>query len=184
MSFVIGHQCYGSYIHLYRENLNEFAFKDDHLFPYPFTSYQNRCRWGCSMNTFVIHNFINSFIKSSFCSETSRHCPSLTVKAGELTFWENVHLPPCVTCHLSHVTGHVSCVMCQVPCATFFLQSGGAFCLRVCYQRGLPCLVYVQKDVLKVFSGQFDSSPVKASYLVQGLGDWSKSPGRRISFDV
>ena len=35
MSFVIGHQCYGSYIHLYRENLNEFAFKDDNLFPNP-----------------------------------------------------------------------------------------------------------------------------------------------------
>ena len=31
----------------------------------------------------------------------------LVVRARELTFWENVHLPPPVTCQVSHVTCHV-----------------------------------------------------------------------------
>ena len=60
--------------------------------------------------------------------------------------------------HVSHVMYHVSCVMCQVSGArcqvsgdrcNFFLflsffpgQSCGASRWRVCYQRGLPCLVY------------------------------------------
>ena len=35
-----------------------------------------RCSLGCSLNSFVIHEFINSLIESSFCSESSRHCLS------------------------------------------------------------------------------------------------------------
>ena len=46
-----------------------------------------------------------------------------------------------VTCHVSHVTCHLSNVTCQI----FFLvgQSGEASQGRVCYQRGLPRLVYI-----------------------------------------
>ena len=63
--------------------------------------------------------------------------------------------PKHVTCHLSRVTCHVSRVTCHVSlvtCQMFFcfcyypkkknLQSGGARRWRVCYQRGLPRLVY------------------------------------------
>ena len=71
---------------------------------------------------------------SSFCLGSSRHCLSQTVRAKELTFWENVHPPLCITCHLS-------CVMYN----TFFLlllwQSGWASQWRVCYQRGVSCIV-------------------------------------------
>ena len=74
---------------------------------------------------------IHSYSRWSFHSESSRHCLSQTIRAVELKFWENVHPPPCVTCHVSHVTCHVSCVT----------QSVGASRWRVCYQRGLPRLV-------------------------------------------
>ena len=64
------------------------------------------------------------------------------------------------TCHVSHVTCHVSRVTCQVSRVTchmsrviylfifliyfffFFGQSVEAYRLRVCYQRGLPRLVF------------------------------------------
>ena len=66
----------------------------------------------------------------------------------------------CVRCHESGVRCQVSCVRChvsgvmwQVPCVKLLLffssfsflsfcgQSGGDSWQRVCYQRGLPCLV-------------------------------------------
>ena len=46
-----------------------------------------------------------------------------------------------VTCHMSCVTFHMSCVTCHFFYFFFFGQSGEAFWWRVCYQRGLPCLV-------------------------------------------
>ena len=71
---------------------------------------------------------------------------------------------PPQTCHMSHVTCHMSCVtshMSRVTChlshVIFFFyiliffyvkkngQSGGASRWRVCYQRGLPHLVYIVK---------------------------------------
>ena len=54
-------------------------------------------------------------------------------------------------CHVSRVTCHVSRVMCHVSHVTCnfnffflqnFLQSGGASRWRVCYQQGLPRLVF------------------------------------------
>ena len=48
-----------------------------------------------------------------------------------------------VMCHVSHVTRHMSLVTCHVTHVTFFLlQNGGASWCRVCYQRGLPRLVF------------------------------------------
>ena len=40
---------------------------------------------------------------------------------------------------------HVSCVTCHIPHVKyiFFLQSGGAIQWMVCYQRGLPRLVFL-----------------------------------------
>ena len=56
-----------------------------------------------------------------------------------------------VKCHVSRVTCHVSPVTCCVSHVTifiyyyyyFFAQSGEASLWRVCYQRGLSCLVVI-----------------------------------------
>ena len=61
---------------------------------------------------------------------------SQTVRASKVTFVDNVHLPPCVPCRMSHVTYHMSHVTCKMS------QSGGASWWRVCYQRGLLRLVF------------------------------------------
>ena len=63
------------------------------------------------------------------------HLQSQTVRARELKFWEKVHLPPAVTCHLS-------CVTCHYFFYFFFytlVNLVGRW--RVCYQLGLPRLV-------------------------------------------
>ena len=61
-----------------------------------------------------------------------------------------------VTCHVSRVTCHVSRVTCHLSCVTchiffvffhfflFFGQFGEAYLRRVCYQRGLPRLVWTE----------------------------------------
>ena len=51
----------------------------------------------------------------------------------------------CVTCHVSRVTCHVSHVTDHFIYFFFFGQSGEAYRLRVCYQRGLPRLVILNK---------------------------------------
>ena len=53
-----------------------------------------------------------------------------------------------VTCHMSHVTCHMSHVTCHMSRVTFFFiiifwQSGEAYRWRVCYQPGLPRLVFL-----------------------------------------
>ena len=56
--------------------------------------------------------------------------------------------PQHVTCHVSHVMCHMSHVACHVSIYLFiyfFGQKGGAYCWRVCYQRGLPRLVFIVK---------------------------------------
>ena len=62
---------------------------------------------------------------------------------------------------MSRVTCHVSCVMCHMSHVTifsssFFGQRGEAYRWRVCYQRGLPRLVFYSFDIeehyYKVFS--------------------------------
>ena len=91
---------------------------------------------------------MHSFIHWSFCSEPSRYCLSQTVGAGQLTFWENVHPPPNVTCRVSHVRCQVSGVICHVSCVRCQVSGvrchfvGGASRWRFCYQRGLPHLVF------------------------------------------
>ena len=56
---------------------------------------------------------------------------------------------PPTKCHMSHVMCQVSGVRCQVSHVIFFillfffLQSGEASRWRVCYQRGLPRLVFI-----------------------------------------
>ena len=50
-----------------------------------------------------------------------------------------------VTCHVSHVTCHVSHVICHFFFFLFFGQSGQAYWWKVCYQQGLPRLVYISQ---------------------------------------
>ena len=64
-----------------------------------------------------------------------------------------------VMCHVSHVMCQVSGVMCQGSCVRyiyfFFLQIGASLC-RVCYQQGLPRLVFIRtlkKDGVYSMSG-------------------------------
>ena len=62
-----------------------------------------------------------------------------------------------VTCHISRVTCHVSRVTCHVSHVTFlfyflfFGQSGEAYRWRVCYQRGLPSLVYHLQSIYHLY---------------------------------
>ena len=58
---------------------------------------------------------------------SSKHSQFQTERARELIFWENVHPTIYFMCHVSYVTCHMSHVTCQ---------------WRVCYQRGLPLLVF------------------------------------------
>ena len=67
--------------------------------------YQNLC-----------DSFIHSLSDWSCSSKSSRHLQSQAVWARDLKFLENVHLPPCVICHMSHVMCHMSCVTCHVSC--------------------------------------------------------------------
>ena len=104
----------------------------------------------------VLHNLLHWLTDwltdSAFSSEPSKHHYTQTVRPRELTVWENVHPPPHITCHVSHVKCHVSGIMCHcqvsgVTCQVsqfvifFFGQSGWAILWRICYQRGLTCLV-------------------------------------------
>ena len=57
----------------------------------------------------------------------------------------------CVTCHLSLVACHVSHVMCHMShlffyFIFFFFGSVEAYWSRVCYQRGLPCLIFYEVE--------------------------------------
>ena len=54
-----------------------------------------------------------------------------------------------MSCHVSFVTCHMSCIRFQVShimCQHFFLQSDRASYWRVCHQRGLPHLVFVHTN--------------------------------------
>ena len=84
----------------------------------------------------------------------------------------------CVTCHVSHVMCHVSGVKCH-----FFL-SGGASLGRVCYQQGLPCLVFTWtifepnlfycKKCVNYYKSEYATKKRKISTRLRMGGEWSK----------
>ena len=107
---------------------------------------------------------MKSLTDSSYVKISSPKLHSQTIRARELKFWEKVHHPPLhVMCQVSHVTCHISGVTCHMSCVTchmsqffflfylfiylFFGQSGEASRWRVCYQRGLPRLVFSNMDL-------------------------------------
>ena len=53
----------------------------------------------------AIPNKIVSFVHKKI---SKKHSHSQTVIVRDLNLKENVHSPPCVTCHMSHVTFHMS----------------------------------------------------------------------------
>ena len=65
-----------------------------------------------------------------------------------------------VTCHVSHVTCHILRVICPIFCIfLFFGQSSRASWLRVCYQRGLPRLVFLAWLLQKEFIQKVPNLP-------------------------
>ena len=84
----------------------------------------------------LLHILPDPLTESSFSSNFFKHLHYKTVWARDLKCLENIHLPPCVTGHMSHVLRHNICIFC------FVLFSGGASWWRVCYQWGLPRLVW------------------------------------------
>ena len=77
-----------------RPSLHEFVLTD---LVEPGLFYKHLC-----------HSFIHWLIEWYFCSESPRHCLSQTVRAEQMKLLENVYLPPCVACHVSHVTCQMS----------------------------------------------------------------------------
>ena len=77
-----------------------------------------------------------------------------TLRTRELNYLENVHPPTPTTCHMSCATCCLSCVTYRMSCvkshifsSSFYTgQIGEAYGCRVCYQRGLPRLVYHPQD--------------------------------------
>ena len=63
----------------------------------------------------------------------SKHPQSQTVRARDLTIWENVHLPPSVNCHMSHVMCQVSPVTCHMSCVTCHMS------LVMCHVSPVAC---------------------------------------------
>ena len=92
----------------------------------------------------------------------------------------------CVTCLVSSVTSHLSHVMCHLSHVIFFVgpiglfeiwrsaigQSGGAVRWRVCYQRGLPRLVFIM--FLCVFLITLKLTLTLDQGLKNSINYWSK----------
>ena len=104
---------------------------------------KTRCSRGCFTKTLMIHWLSHS----SFVDISSIPLQFQTIWARDLKFWENVHLPPCVKCHISRFKCHMSHNKRRVSHVNLNFRikkkklNGGANCWRVCYQWGLPRLV-------------------------------------------
>ena len=116
--------------------------------------------WGARWKVFKLSSvfFYPSLTHSSVSSKSSRYLHSQTLWSRDLNFWENVHLSPCVTCHVSLVTCHMSSlpchmshVMCHMSCVT---------CHMSCVTNQIFCFFY--KVVQLVHRG----SVINRAYLV------------------
>ena len=95
-------------------------------------------------------SFIIWLNKSPFPFISSKHLHSQTKTDRQLTFWQDVHITHMsrVMCHMYKVTCHMSNITYNVFNFTdhyfflFVLQLDGAGWWRVCYQWGLPHLVW------------------------------------------
>ena len=76
---------------------------------------------------------------------------SQNINAKELKFWESIHPPLRVKCHVSHVTCHlihfILWCLYFFPFFFFFLgQRDGVSWWRVCYQQGLLFLILSEQQ--------------------------------------
>ena len=86
-------------------------------------------------------SLINSVIQWWFVEIYSKWYNSQTIRAKELKFGVNVHLPKCVACHVSHVTCHVSCVTCHVSHV-------------MCHMSHVTCKIFFYSDkVVRLIGG-------------------------------
>ena len=98
---------------------------------------------GCSTNTSVT----NSLNMSVILCENIFNKPSFP---NSKSLGAKVHLPPPVTCQVSHVMCQMSHVRCHMLLFIFFYQQSGVACQwRVCYQRGLPHLCFIVSRIRK-----------------------------------
>ena len=85
-------------------------------------------------------------------------------------------------CHMFHVTCHVSHVTCHMLFffSLFFWTNGEAYRWNVCYQRGLPHLVYAIKDIFWHHSLHINSSLMLQVFHVFGENRLGKHVGSRL----
>ena len=75
----------------------------------PFWAYGNSYSSGVARAVLKTSlSLIHSLSRSSFSSKSSIQIHSQIVWDMVLKFWENVHFPPCVTCHVSHLIWEIS----------------------------------------------------------------------------
>ena len=112
------------------------AFKNIYIFNIPGVSkavYKHLCH--------LLIDWIIKWVTDPLCKYLQVTFTPKPSKLGTSNFEKmfTSHHMTCGTCHVSHVTCH----------NYFFLESAEASRWRVCYKRGLPCLVFVsvQKTV-------------------------------------
>ena len=78
--------------------------------------------WGHSVKGIIIIPSTPTTGCPPFSSKSSKYHKSKTVIARELKIWKIFHPPKHVTCHVSHVTFHMSHFTCQVSCASWHMS--------------------------------------------------------------
>ena len=83
-----------------------------------------------------MHPLVNRPVVAG-AGQSSKHQYCQAIRPSELTFWENVHSPPHVTCHMSYVmchmwwlTCHVSHVVKYIYICIFFLTKWWSLSLK------------------------------------------------------
>ena len=76
------------------------------------------CNWEQLLDQWEALNWSVNIFLQIFKSLSRPNCKSFK----ELKFWENVHPPPCILCHMSYVTCHMLCVICHVSCVTYHVS--------------------------------------------------------------
>ena len=114
--------------------------------------------------TFHVSHVI--FHVSHVTSHVRWHHDYKTVIARILQFWESVHHPLCVTCHMTHIMCHMSPVthhMVHVTCHIYFFGGEGGRAKigtssgwRVSHPLGTPHLVLMRTTIV-VYCNSIDS---------------------------
>ena len=103
---------------------------------------------GCSLNPSITNYFIQS-IRYHFSPnlQNTKTCKPLELETWHFDRIFTTSYGSGVICHVSCVTCHMSRFRCHM--SDFFLQNGGDSRWKVCYQRGLPCVVFYIETLLR-----------------------------------